>query len=296
MLKDNTNKMDKKKNILVIALAAVLVGMAVLFFTERSKHNQILTEMELEKDSIEIELQQIASGYDSLTVENDTLTQNIQLASEQVRQLLIEVEQVKKTSYKQISRYRKEVTTLRKIMRNYIVQIDSLNKRNAILLAENKEVKQEIVKVSEKNEELSQTNEELKEKISIASTLEANNIEAYGINSKGKQNNKARKIVKIKVNLSLSKNVTAKRGEKNVYIRITDPFENLLFEDVNNTFKFENSNIQYSAVRMINYEGKELPMSIYWDNTNKPPLSKGKYVVHIFTDGNNIGETSFVIK
>lgn len=114
MLKDNTNKMDKKKNILVIALAAVLVGMAVLFFTERSKHNQILTEMELEKDSIEIELQQIASGYDSLTVENDTLTQNIQLASEQVRQLLIEVEQVKKTSYKQISRYRKEVTTDRK--------------------------------------------------------------------------------------------------------------------------------------------------------------------------------------
>ncbi|QZE14051.1 hypothetical protein K4L44_16210 [Halosquirtibacter laminarini] len=270
--------------------------MIVLFFVEKSQHNEILNEMGQEKDSITIELQQMALGYDSLTVENDTLTHNLEMASEQVRQLLTEVEQVKKTSYKQISRYRKEVTTLRKIMRNYIVQIDSLNKKNAALLAENNQVKKKIASVSQKNQKLSKTNEELKEKISIAAALEALNIQAVGINKKGKENHKARKIEKLKVTFTLSKNVAAKRGEKQIYIRIMDPFENLLLENEDNTFKFEDSNIQYSAVRTINYEGEALPVSIYWDNTNKPPLSKGKYIVHIFTDGNNIGETNLEIK
>ncbi|QZT35943.1 hypothetical protein K5X82_11630 [Halosquirtibacter xylanolyticus] len=296
MLKDNINNTEKKKSIIVIALSVVLAVMLILYFTERSQHNEVLSEMGQEKDSLQIELQRISVGYDSLTVENDTLTQSLQMASEQVRQLLTEVEQTKKASYKQISRYRKEVTTLRKIMRNYIVQIDSLNKRNAILLAENNQVKQKIAKVSKKNEKLSQSNEELKEQISIAATLEAQNIKAIGINKKGKENHKARKIEKLKITCTLSKNVTAKRGEKNIYIRIMDPFENLLVEEEDNTFKYEDSKIQYSAVRSVNYEGEALPIAIYWDNTNKPPLSKGKYVVHLFTDGNNIGETSLEIK
>ncbi|MDC1106345.1 hypothetical protein OAT16_06535 [Prolixibacteraceae bacterium] len=296
MLKDNINNTEKKKNIFVIVLAVILAAMVILYFTERNQHNEVLTEMGQEKDSILSELTQMSVGYDSLTVENDTLTQNLQMASEQVRQLLTEVEQTKKASYKQISRYRKEVTTLRKIMRNYIVQIDSLNKRNAVLLAENQQVKKKIASVSEKNEKLSQTNEELKEQISIAAVLEAKDVKAYGINKKGNENHKARKIEKLKVTFTLSKNVTAERGEKNIYIRVMDPFENLLTEDENQTFEFEGSKIQYSAQRSVNYEGEALPVAIYWDNTNKPPLSKGKYIVHIFTDGNNIGEASLEVK
>jgi regulator of replication initiation timing len=61
-----------------------------------------------------------------------------------VRDLLIEVEQTKKVSYEKISDYQKQVTTLRGIMRDFVVQIDSLNRRNEQLMAENTQVKEQF--------------------------------------------------------------------------------------------------------------------------------------------------------
>ena len=42
--------------------------------------------------------------------------------------------------YRLIRQYKKEIKTMREIMKSYIVQIDSLNTRNKILVAENSEI------------------------------------------------------------------------------------------------------------------------------------------------------------
>ena len=54
--------------------------------------------------------------------------------------------------------------------------------------------------------------------------------------------------------------------------------------------------IPYSAMREVEYEGNELPVSIYWDNSRESPLIPGKYTVDVFADGRNIGATSFDVK
>ncbi|HSM49082.1 MAG TPA: hypothetical protein VK872_14780, partial [Draconibacterium sp.] len=119
-----------RNNIIVIALSAILVVLLVLFFMQRREHNMIMKDITAEKDSIQNELTQIVAGYDMLKTENDTINEQLTNAQAKVRDLLIEVEQTKRVSYEKISDYQKQVTTLRGIMRDFVVQIDSLNKRN----------------------------------------------------------------------------------------------------------------------------------------------------------------------
>ena len=256
----------------------------------------MLSGIQAEKDSIQFELTQIAAGYDSLRTENDTINEQLLLAQSKVRDLLIEVEQTKKVSYDKITGYQKQVTTLRGIMRNFVVQIDSLNKRNEQLMAENLEVKEQVKKVESKNEQLSQEKQKLQQNLQRAAMLEARELIVDALNSRSKETKYAKRVEKIRIYFVLSSNVTAKRGAKNIYARIMRPDQLLLTKSTNNLFQFEDLKIPYSAMREVNYEGLELPVAIYWDNTNEPELMPGNYTIDLFADGNQIGEATLEIK
>ena len=61
-------------------------------------------------------------------------------------------------------------------------------------------------------------------------------------------------------------------------------------------FQFEDLKIQYSAMREPVYEGKDLPVAIFWDNAGESAFKTGEYVINLFADGNEIGETTLLIK
>ena len=286
---------DKRNNIIVIALALVLVAVLVLFFMQRQEHTTILNEMNAEKDSIQFELTQIAASYDSLKTENDTINEQLYFAQTKVKDLLVEVEQTKKVSFQKISGYQKQVGTLQKIMRDFVAQIDSLNERNKILMAENLEVKEQFKESENRNQQLTQEKKQLQQRVQRAAMLEARELVAEPITERGKVAKTARRAKQIKVYMILSKNVTAKRGSKDIYVRIQRPDQLLMVKDQNNLFQFEDLKIQYSAKRNVVYEGQELPLAVYWDNTGEPELMKGEYVISVFADGNEIGETTFSI-
>lgn len=295
-IKTKQKAKDRRNNIIVIGLSVVLVAVTVLFFIQRKEHNTILSEISAEKDSIQFQLTEIAAGYDSLSTENDTINEQLFVAQTKVKDLLIEVEQTKKVSYNKISGYQKQVTTLRGIMKNFIVQIDSLNEINKVLRAENLEVKEQFKKVESKNVQLSQEKENLKQNLQRASMLEVRELIAEPLNSRSKPTKFAKRTEKIRIYFVLGKNVTTKRGAKNIYARIMRPDQLLMSKSADNLFQFEDLKIQYSAMREVNYEGQELPVAIYWDNTTEPRLMVGTYTVDLFADGNNIGTTNFEIK
>ena len=286
----------RRNNIIVIALAAVLVVVVVLYFLQMREHRAIVSEINEQKDSIQFELTQISTSYDSLKTENDTINEQLEVAQTKVKDLMLEVEQTKKISYQKISDYQNQVNTLRGIMRNFVAQIDSLNQRNKELMAENLEVKEQYKKVETKNQQLSQEKKQLQQTVERASMLQARDLIAEPLNSRSKPTRYASRAEKIKIYFVLSRNVTAKRGSKDIYARIMRPDQLLLSKSPDNTFPFEDVKIQYSAMRNVNYEGQELPVAIYWDNTNEPELMSGKYDVTIFADGDIIGETSFEIR
>ena len=289
-------KKERRNNIIVITLSIVLVAVVALYFIKNREHGQIMKEINAEKDSIQFELTQIAASYDSLKTENDTINEQLFVAQAKVKDLLLEVEQTKKVSYAKISDYQNQVTTLRGIMRDFVVQIDSLNRRNEQLMAENMEVKQQYKQVEQKNQQLSQEKEQLQRNLKRASMLKARDLMAEPLNSRSKVTKFARRAEKIRIYFVLGQNIATDRGAKSIYARIMRPDQLLMSKSEDNLFQFEDLKIQYSAMREVIYEGKDLPVAIFWDNSNEPELMTGTYTVNLFADGFEIGETTFTLQ
>lgn len=291
---EKTNRYDKK-NMLVIALSVVLLAVMVMFFMQRREHKGIVQELNIEKDSIQVELEQMVVNYDSLKTDNDELNNHLLITQSEIKNLLVEIDQVKKASYREISQYRDKVNTLRGIMKSLYNQIDSLNERNKVLFAENQEVKQMYSEEKNRNEELEIEKAKLEERVKKAQILEALNLRGTGLTPRDRETDKVARTQKLIISFTLSKNLTAPRGAKNVYIRIMRPDQLLLLNEGENLFRFEDLKIPYTAMREVNYEGMELPVNIFWDNTGKEALLPGTYTVDVFADGYNIGTAEFVL-
>jgi regulator of replication initiation timing len=284
------------KDVLVILLAIVLVIVVVMFFKQRDQNNMMMTQLNNEKDSIRTELTQMLVNYDSLKTNNEEVNQHLLVTQNEIKSLLVEVEQVKKASYAEVSGYKDKVNTLRDIMKDLYNQIDSLNERNKILYAENVQVKQKYSDEKTKNEVLVKEKEELVQTVKKAQILEAVDLKVTGLTPRDKESDRVAKTQKIMVSFSLSKNLTAIRGPKEIYIRIMRPDQLLLVSNEGGLFQFEDLQIPCSAKREVNYEGMELPVNIYWDNTGQEPLKPGIYTVDVFADGYNIGTTKYIFK
>jgi FtsZ-binding cell division protein ZapB len=206
------------------------------------------------------------------------------------------VVQTRKISLEKINRYQKEVTTLRDIMRNYVVQIDSLNRKNQFLMAENQEVKEQARQTESRNLQLSQEKDQLEKDLKKAATLEALGAGAVALNDRGKDTRFANRAAMIRVDFTLARNITARKGDRNIYIRVMRPDQLLLNKSESDIFRYENMKIPFSAVREITFEGMELPVAIFWDNQGQTPLIPGEYSIDIFADGNIIGSTKLVMK
>jgi FtsZ-binding cell division protein ZapB len=290
------NSKNRRNNIIVIALSVILVVMIVLFFMQRRQNQMVIGDIRAEKDSIQQELTQIVASYDLLKTENDTINEQLFLAQNKVRDLLVEVEQTKRVSYEKINEYQKQVTTLRGIMRDFVVQIDSLNKRNEQLMAENTQVKEQFKQSEMEKQQLSEEKDNLQKNLQRAAQLEARELIAEGLNNRSKETKYAKRTEKIRISFVLGKNITSKRGPKNIYVRIMRPDQLLMTKSPNDLFQFEDLKIPFSAMREVNYEGQDLPVAIYWDNAGESELMIGTYTIDLFADGNNIGTTTIEFK
>jgi len=286
---------ERRNNLIIIILSVLLIIIVSVFISQHNENKKILEALNLEKKSIQTELSSMMTNYDSIHTNNVALQSELSGAQTKVKDLLDEVEQVKKVSYSQIAQYRLEVSTMRNIMKNYIIQVDSLNRRNEILMAENVQVKEEFAQSESKNQVLEKEKEHLQEKVKMAAQLEATELVAVGINARGKDAESARRAEQIKVSFVLSKNVTAPRGNKVIYVRIQKPNQVLFQQSPDDVFQFEDLKIPYSAKREVTYEGNELAVNIFWDNQGAE-FMEGEYTVDVFADGNNIGTTQLVMK
>ncbi len=276
---------------LVIALLAVVT---FLYINQRQTTDEIRTVLTEEKDSLQSHLLQLRAGYDDLMTDNDSMNAQLIIEKEKIDNLLAEIKTVKAINYSKIKQMQNELGTLRKVAKSYVRQIDSLNTMNQELVAENILVKNEIKATKSVNVELEEQNKDLSGKVELASALRTENLEAVPLNKRGKPNNKINKIVKIKVSFRIKENVLADAGERDVYVRIAGPDDYILAKSEDDLFEYEGQEIVYSAKRPVDYINKNLDVIVYWDNNGA--LLQGVYEVYIFADGNEIGNTQFLIE
>ena len=287
--------MSKKVLIpLVIVILILVAGLVWLFINlqEQKQVNQDMQELaELDKKEMENEYERFTLQYSEMKtqINNDSIIE--QLTQEQMRtqQLLEELKQVKATDAREIARLKKELATVRAVLRDYVMQIDSLNRLNESLKQENTTVKAELEQRNQQVAGLSHEKASLSEKVAIAAQLDATGIQMQLLNKRGKEAKKLKDCTQMKVSFTIAKNVTASNGNRTVYVRIQNPGGNTL--SGGGTFAYENKNLECSMKKVIEYTGEETPVVTYWNVSQM--LEAGDYRVSIFADGNMIGSRTF---
>lgn len=291
--------MDKNKNLIIfiIALLIVIIGGISFFAYRQVQENKEMTELfAIEKEEMENEYTTFATQYDELQIQinNDSLRQKLEDEKLKTQRLLEELRHVKASNAAEIMRLKKELKTVRTVLRSYVVQIDSLNRINEALTTENKEVKKKYNEATRQINTLAEEKKTLHEKVSLAAQLDATNIQIVTKNKRGKETNKVKNVKKIAVSFTIVKNITAKTGERTIYVRIAQPDNQILCKSETDTFPYENRNLTYSIKKYIEYTGEEQEVTAYWDVEEYLPA--GTYHVYIFADGTMIGESSFGMK
>jgi len=284
-----------KKVVLPIIIAGLLLAGGIVYLAlslnKQKEANREMQELaELDKKEMENEYQQFADQYSEMKtqINNDSIVQQLTQEQLKTQQLLEELKNVKASDAREITRLKKELATCRAVIRNYILEIDSLNRLNQNLTEENTRVKGQYAEATKQIEGLNADKQSLSQKVAIAAQLDATNITFTPRNKRGKATNNLKKCKSIMVSFNIAKNITASNGEKTLYVRITTPTGSVLN---GGSFSYENRTLQYSMKRTIEYTGQETPVQMFW-NVNEV-LSNGSYNVSIFADGNMIGSRNF---
>ncbi len=291
------------KNV-ITALSAIIVlliaGLIYLAYN-LSEQTQINRDMEelatLDKQEMEGEYRQFADQYSEMKtrINNDSIIAQLTREQERTEQLLQELKKTKATDAAEITRLKKELASVRAVLRSYVLEIDSLNRLNQALQDENSQMRTELEESNQQNQALTNDNASLSQKVAIAAQLNAVNIDIMmivkaALSSKTKERTKHPHKIggstnEMKVRFVLSRNVTASNGMRKIYVRILTPTGSVL--NVSGQCPFEDKEVAYTAMKAIEYTGEETPMELFV--AKKESLIPGDYRVQVIADGHEIG-------
>lgn len=288
-----------KKALIVTAVIAILAMAAIVVYLLMD--NRSLEQEKLEMQELaELDKQEMENDYERLSLQYSEMMTQInndsiiaQLTQEQLRtqQLLQELKNVKASDAREIARLKKELATVREVLRSYIRQVDSLNQVNQSLMRENESVKDQLAQSNVANEGLRLEKQNLTEKVAIAAQLDATGIQMSLLNKRQKVAKKIKDCKTIQVNFNITRNVTAENGNRILYVRIQTPAGQVLTAG---TFPYENRQLEYSMKKVVEYAGEEISVQTYWQVGEY--LEAGQYRVSIFADGNMIGSKTFTFE
>lgn len=224
----------------------------------------------------------LVAELESLKDQNDTMMIKYQEAVVMLEQLQKE----KTYNYNQLAKYKREVETLRGVMKGYLRQIDSLNTINSNLQAENVAYKKEITTAQLRADVAEEKAEELDTKVRIGAVIRASGVRMLALNNKSKEVRRIKQATRLRVDFELTANELAEPGEKSIYICITSPDGYMLASNDMILFTFEGEEMMASAMRKVDYENQSVPVSIFYDGA---AFEKGTYKVDIYIDGRHSG-------
>jgi hypothetical protein len=274
---------------LTVILALGLAFLVYSYFGQKKRMVEMETLFTQEKDSLAGELRKMVHGYDTMRTNNDSLNARLFREKEKIMKVLA----INASNVQLVKKYRSEIKTMRDIMKSYIVQIDSLNTRNKILVAENQDIKQQITTVQKTNAELNKVKEELNSKVEIASIIQAKDVLAVALNKSRKETTRLDRIEKLRICFTLRENPIATAGKKTVFLRITRPDSLIITSSPDNLFEFNGSKAIFTSSREADYMNQDVDICIFVDNTGDFII--GNYRADLYLDGSKIGGCTFIL-
>ena len=285
----NTNV--KKYKIAIGILSAIIVVLAVMlvitstqvrtFVIEKEKQVAQTEALQTELDSLLQEHEKMKADYGNLSkelIQKDSIIQ----ANAQEIQKLIESNAGKR-------QIQKKLDYLRGITQDYVAQIDKLLQENQNLKTEIAGITDNYNKEKDYSATLVKDKQELSEQINKAAVLAATNISVQGVRKRTEGyevTDRAKKTEKLRISFTIAKNSLVKAGTKEVYVRIARP-DNAILHD-GQSFEYNGQSIMYSLKYAFNYQDKPVPVTLYYEKTDR--IVVGTYHVALFIDGQEVGQ------
>jgi hypothetical protein len=285
--------MDLKK-IMYALIVVVLMLAGALAYVWKDK-TSLVNELNIEKAELTSQMIALQNDYATLSSDYDTINSQLDSSREEVSQLIERIKKTEATNRSKMRQYERELGTLRSIMRNYIVQIDSLNTLNKKLTADAAAARREAAESRKQSEELSKTVENLTGRVAVGSVVKARGLKLEAFNASDKVTDRSSRVVRLIASLSLVENDLAEKGPVRVYIRVKDPEGILLTNSSQRTFSVAGGDPMIStASREVDYVGKEIDLGIYVNDI--PSYIKGVYTVEAYTEQTKLGEAELMLR
>lgn len=275
----------------MIAVAVLLAGALAYIWWEKSS---LVNELNIDKQELTRQMIDLQNDYASLSSDYESINSQLDSSREEVSQLIERIQKTDAANRSKMRQYEKELGTLRSIMRNYIVQIDSLNTLNKKLTADAAAARREAAESRRQSEELSKTVESLSGQVAAGSVIKARGLRMEAYNASDKVTDRSSRVVRLLANLSLVENDLAPKGPIRIYIRVKGPDGILLTNGTQRTFEVDGEPLICSASREVDYQGKELDVAIYLNDITG--YVKGIYTIEAYTSQGRLGEAEMMLR
>ena len=282
--------------ILIGVLGALLLILGIFtykFYNEEKREKAILQQ---EKDLIESELGELITKYDNAIALNEVMDDHLLKEKERVVGLLDSLKDFE-ANVALIAKYRREVSKLKKERERLFKLADSLTSANEQLATDLDSTSTALTQRIVYSDSLQTQNDKLAEIVERGSALTAANINAEGVrvrsNGKIVPTTRSNKADKVRVCFTLSPNKLTERGDKELYVQVINPTNNLIGDKV--SVNFEDAVLTYSGRNKVFYENDALDVCVLVD-AQAGELVKGNYVVNLFSGPKMISNTQFELK
>lgn len=278
----------------VLAVALVALGIyTVKFYNEENKNRELLQQ---QKSVIEEELNELIVRYDEAIGENEHLDTELMAAREKILRLRDSVQDMEANRIV-LDRYRREVAGLKAEKEKLFRVVDSLSNQNQLLTTQIDSTNNMLLERTRISDSIQAQNLSLSTKVDRASQLKVSGLTGEGVIERNSgrliQNDRTRRVDKIRTCFTITSNDLAEAGEKEIYVQVYNPGNELVGDQI--TVEHEGGMMLYSAATKVFYENDELDVCIL-ANALDEKLIEGTYKVLVYTDANLIGATNFNLR
>jgi len=290
--------------LIIVPLTIALLTLGYYSYESHSSIKEYENFIEEENNFVAVELNEMINNYNELSVQNDSIMQQLDDSRFKISRILDSVYSVK-PDLKLVAGYKKQLKVLKEENKRILDLVYNLN-------AENQRLKQEallveaqlensnsrIAKFTYKNSTLSSINSGLEGQIKEASILKVTDLSAVAIRrqtSKRKiPTTSARRAKFMSVCFTIPANKFAPKGMQEFYVQIIDPDNNVLGDRGEVTIA--GSRLIKSKTLTVNYSNTELEICDLIIPNKDESFTKGLYYVSLYSKNGLIDHTKLTLK
>lgn len=279
---------------ILLVLFLMTAFYASKLYSDKQETEKILVS---EKQQVMNDLNNMALEYDAAIAESEIKNQDLVAARGRIQGLMDSLK-ISQNSVNSLWRYKKKFSTLQEEMDILLAENDRLKGENQYLATSLDSTQVQLAERTMFTDSLLVQNTQLASVVSDASALQTVGLIGMGVleRSSGKQvpMERARRSDKIKVCFTVAKNMLADAGDRELYVQVIDPKNNVL--GANDQAQFDDQVLNYSLISRFNYENRNLNICEYVLPLEDSKFEAGRYKINVFNDKELISASEFELK